>query len=82
MNETSSSNHFDESCIGRIFLVHLSLDANPASGHLCGRVQHVRSEDAMHFASFGELSRFMAEHTELAAGRSGAVRSERSGKAS
>jgi hypothetical protein len=68
MNERSSSHLFDcrsdEACIGRIFLVHLSLDANPATGHVCGRVQHVRSEDATHFASFAELSRFMFEHMD------------------
>jgi hypothetical protein len=82
MNELSSANPFDcrsDACIGRIFLVHLSLDANPSSGHLCGRVQHVRSEDATHFASFGELARFIAEHTDLAAGAAG---SERSGEPS
>jgi hypothetical protein len=75
MNEWSSPNPFDcrsdEACIGRIFLVHLSLDARPAAGHLCGRVQHLRSEDAMHFASFAELSRFMFEHVESAAGGTG-----------
>ena len=77
MNEWSSSNPFDcrsdESCIGRIFLVHLSLDANPAAGRFCGRVQHVRSEDAAHFATFAELSHFMFEHIELEAGGAGAV---------
>ena len=73
MSELSSSNPFDcradEACIGRIFLVHLSLDANPGSGQFCGRVQHVRSEDATHFASFAELSRFMFEHIERDGGR-------------
>jgi hypothetical protein len=71
MSEGSSSNLFDgrsdASCLGRIFLVHLSLDANPACGYFCGRVQHVRSEDAAHFASFAELARFMFEHLELEA---------------
>ena len=75
MNQWSSSNPFDcrsdESCIGRIFLVHLSLEANPAAGYLCGRVQHLRSEDATHFASIAELSRFMFEHTDVAAGGDG-----------
>jgi hypothetical protein len=77
MNEWSSSNPFDcradESCIGRIFLVHLSLDANLAAGRFCGRVQHVRSEDATHFASFAELSRFMFEHIESHAAGPGAA---------
>jgi hypothetical protein len=73
MSELSSSNLFDcrsdESCIGRIFLVHLSLEANLAAGQCCGRVQHVRSEDAAHFATFAELSRFMHEHIDVAANR-------------
>jgi hypothetical protein len=80
MSELSSSSLFDcrsdESCIGRIFLVHLSRDANPAAGHVCGRVQHVRSEDATHFASFAELSRFMFEHIE---GESRAIAGDHSG---
>jgi hypothetical protein len=71
MSEGSSSNRFDgrsdASCLGRIFLVHLSLDANPACGYFCGRVQHLRSEDATHFASFADLARFMFEHIELEA---------------
>jgi hypothetical protein len=77
MHEWSSSNPFDcrndEACIGRIFMVHLGLDADPASGRFCGRVQHVRSEDATHFASLDELKRFVFEHIEIQAGRTGAV---------
>jgi hypothetical protein len=77
MNEWSASNPFDcrndEACIGRIFLVHLSLDAKPDSGRFCGRVQHVRSEDATHFASLDELTRFISEHIEIEAGRTGAT---------
>jgi hypothetical protein len=75
MSQLPSSNPFDcrsdEACIGRIFLVHLSLEANPASGHFCGRVQHVRSEDATHFSSFAELSDFMYEHVETQPGGAG-----------
>jgi hypothetical protein len=71
MSEGSSSHRLDgrsdASCLGRIFLVHLSLDANPACGYFCGRVQHVRSEDATHFSSFADLARFMFEHIELEA---------------
>jgi hypothetical protein len=78
MSELLPSNPFDcpddESCLGRIFLVHLSLDSNPASGRFCGRIQHVRSEDATHFASFAELSQFMFEHIEAAAGETGESR--------
>jgi hypothetical protein len=73
MNQLSSSDLFDcrsdESCIGRIFLVHLSLEANLDAGQFCGRVQHVRSEDAAHFATFAELSRFMHEHIDVEADR-------------
>jgi hypothetical protein len=47
-----------------MFLVQLSLDADPMSGRLCGRVQHVRTEDAAHFETLDELARFMALHAE------------------
>jgi hypothetical protein len=50
--------------IGRMFLVQLSPDASPGSGRCCGRVQHVRTEDATHFATLDELARFMALHAE------------------
>jgi len=80
MNQWSSANPFDcrsdESCIGRIFLVHLNIDANRTAAHFSGRVQHVRSEDATHFASFAELSRFMFEHMEMAGGATGAIASD------
>ena len=47
---------------GRVFLVHLGIDACEASGRLCGRVQHVRTNDALHFASIDELIRFLYFH--------------------
>jgi hypothetical protein len=52
----------DLSWTGRAFVVQLSLDASPASGRFCGRVQHLRSEDALHFESLEELVRFMSLH--------------------
>jgi hypothetical protein len=47
-----------------MFLVQLSLDACPASGRFSGRVQHVRTEDALHFESLEELARFMSLHAD------------------
>jgi hypothetical protein len=55
----SSSPQQDACWTGRVFLVQLSLDACPSSGHYRGRVQHVRSNDAAHFESLDELARFM-----------------------
>jgi hypothetical protein len=46
----------------RIFIVHLRLDADPAQGHLAGRIQHVQSSDAMHFDSTDELVAFISGH--------------------
>jgi hypothetical protein len=53
----------DESCTGRVFIVQLSLDACPSSGRFCGRIQHMRSCDATHFASLDELAHFMRLYT-------------------
>jgi len=52
----------DLSWTGRAFVVQLSLDACPAAGRFCGRVQHLRSEDALHFESLDELAGFMSLH--------------------
>ena len=57
----------DVSWSGRAFVVQLSLDASPASGRFRGRVQHLRSEDALHFESLEELARFIALHAGEAA---------------
>jgi hypothetical protein len=55
---------------GRAFVVQLSPDAAPASGVFRGRVQHLRSEDALHFESLDELARFISLHAgEAAAAR-------------
>jgi hypothetical protein len=55
----SSDRQHDACWTGRVFLVQLSLDACPASGQYCGRVQHLRSNDAAHFESLEELAHFM-----------------------
>ena len=55
----SSGPQHDACWTGRVFLVQLSLDACPSSGHYCGRVQHLRSSDAAHFESLDELAHFM-----------------------
>jgi len=52
----------DLSWTGRAFVVQLSLDACPAEGRFRGRVQHLRSEDALHFESLEELAQFIALH--------------------
>ena len=52
----------DVSWSGRAFVVQLSVDACPASGRFCGRVQHLRTEDAIHFDSLEELAQFIALH--------------------
>jgi len=52
----------DLSWSGRAFIVQLSVDACPAAGTFCGRVQHLRTEDAIHFDSLVELGRFMSLH--------------------
>jgi hypothetical protein len=44
---------------GRVFLVQLALDADPADGRFRGRVQHMRSSDAAHFETLEELAAFM-----------------------
>jgi hypothetical protein len=49
----------DAACAGRVFLVQLSLDACPSSGHFRGRIQHMQSCDATHFESLDELAQFM-----------------------
>ena len=52
----------DLSWSGRAFIVQLSVDACPAAGTFCGRVQHLRTEDAIHFDSLVELARFISLH--------------------
>jgi hypothetical protein len=52
----------DASWTSRGFLVQLSLDAVPAAGRYRGRVQHLRSCDAVHFESLEELATFMRVH--------------------
>jgi hypothetical protein len=57
----------DLSWSGRAFIIQLSVDACPSAGRFCGRVQHLRSEDAIHFDSLAELARFISLHAEAAA---------------
>ena len=52
----------DVSWSGRAFVVQLSVDACPSAGRFCGRVQHLRTEDAIHFDSLEELARFISLH--------------------
>ena len=56
----------DASWTGRVFVVQLSLDAVPSSGRYRGRVQHLRSSDAVHFESLEDLAAFMQVHTDKA----------------
>jgi hypothetical protein len=58
-----ASTRDDASWTGRVFVVQLSLDAAPSAGLYRGRVQHLRSCDAVHFASLEELATFMRVHT-------------------
>jgi hypothetical protein len=44
---------------GRAFRVHFRLDADLGRGICCGRVEHLRSGDAAHFASVDELLKFV-----------------------
>jgi hypothetical protein len=44
----------------RAFVVQLAATAEVASGHLEGRVEHVVSGQATHFASLADLLAFMA----------------------
>ena len=64
----------DVSWSGRAFVVQLSADACPAAGRFCGRVQHLRTEDAIHFDSLEELARFISLHASepARAGQAGA----------
>ena len=57
----SAPNQYEDhgSWTGRVFLVQLAPDANPAAGRFHGRVQHMRSSDAAHFESLDELAAFM-----------------------
>ena len=57
----------DLSWSGRAFVVQLSVDACPSAGRFCGRVQHLRTEDAIHFDSLEELARFISLHARDAA---------------
>jgi hypothetical protein len=52
----------DLSWSGRAFVVQLSVDACPSAGRFCGRVQHLRTEDALHFDSLEELGQFISLH--------------------
>ena len=54
----------DLSWSGRAFVVQLSTEACPLQGRFCGRVQHLRSEDAIHFDSLVELARFISLHAQ------------------
>ena len=42
--------------------MQLSLDAAPSAGQYRGRVQHLRTCDAVHFESLEELAMFMRAH--------------------
>ena len=58
-----ASTRDDASWTGRVFVVQMSLDAAPSAGRYRGRVQHLRSSDAVHFESLEELATFMQVHT-------------------
>ena len=45
--------------IGRAFVLHLDVDADPGAGVLRGRAEHVVSGRAGHFASLPELLAFL-----------------------
>lgn len=53
---------------GRVFLVHIRLDADPSSGKFYGRVQHVRSGDAEHFETLDELAAFVSQRLKVEGG--------------
>lgn len=53
----------------RAFRVHFRPDADPANGVCAGRVEHLRSGDAAHFTTIGELLEFVGFW--LARGRPG-----------
>ena len=44
----------------RAFLVWLSDEAQPAEGHLCGRIEHVDSGTRARFGSQQELNEFVS----------------------
>ncbi len=44
----------------RAFVVHVRANSDVARGHVAGRVEHVVSGQATHFASLEELLAFMA----------------------
>jgi hypothetical protein len=46
--------------IGRTFRVHFRAEADVAGGVWAGRVEHLQSGDAAHFASIDELRCFVA----------------------
>jgi hypothetical protein len=54
----------DLSWSGRAFIIQLSIDARPSAGRFSGRVQRLRTEDAIHFDSLAELARFISLHAE------------------
>ena len=43
----------------RAFVVQLSAQAAPSEGHVSGRVEHIASSSAAHFASWADLEAFM-----------------------
>ena len=44
---------------GRAFRVHFRPDADLTKGLCCGRVEHLRSGDAAHFTTVGDLLAFV-----------------------
>jgi hypothetical protein len=65
--------------VERAFVLQLSADAAPTPADLAGRVEHVRSGQAAHFRSLGELLAFLARVLQLPA-PSAARKSKRSVK--
>jgi hypothetical protein len=46
--------------VHRAFVVHFRTSSDVTQGHMAGRVEHVASGQATHFASLEELLAFMA----------------------
>jgi hypothetical protein len=52
--------HTDSGALtGRAFRVHFRADADLAAGRCCGRVEHLRSGDALHFTTIQEFLSFV-----------------------